>query len=250
MYPTALVMMRACGGARALAPSTFLRGTRPAARVSVPPQPLALRTISRSAVSIPAAVGGSSRSGGNGGATGGRVPLVAWSLAGLGLIPFVFYGLQHERGGKELPPRWDASVAPLERALGLEGWRVLQCGDQQTVRRRFITYGACILSWLGAVQWGLAMAAAPPARPVRYIAAVAPALLGWGALNYEGSGTVGHSLLAGGFVGTYIIDELGVRAGWAPRWYGTLRAPLTFGVVMTTLFAAYLGRERDNVYNS
>lgn len=94
-------------------------------------------------------------------------------------------------------------------------------------------YGAVILSFMGAVHWGLAVAGHGGARPDWRMLGIAvlPALAGWVALLLAGA--AGTVLLLLGFAGIYLYDQARVRAGHAPAWYPDLRQPLTGGVLLS-----------------
>lgn len=95
-----------------------------------------------------------------------------------------------------------------------------------------IYYGAVILSFLGAVHWGLALAghggSLPGWRPLGL--GVLPALLGWLACLL--TPLLGLALLMLGFVGVFVYDRAQARSGAAPSWYPVLRKPLTFVVLL------------------
>jgi hypothetical protein len=96
-----------------------------------------------------------------------------------------------------------------------------------------LAYGAVILSFLGGVRWGLAMAAADPARlAVRLGFSVLPSLLAWVGLLLPRA--AGLSLLAAGFVLMLVAD---LRLAAAPAWYRRLRLPLSAGAVGALLLA-------------
>ena len=172
-----------------------------------------------------------------------------FALGAAGLLPFIFWGLQHDKMDTKKQPYFDPLVEQVMAATGLPMLAFFRSGDQATVRKRFVTYGASILSFMSAVQWGLAMAA-PVYRPSQYVVSVLPSLWAWLALNQDMSSVTPHSMLATGFVGCYFYDEMLLRKRLAPSWYGTLRAPLTVVVTMTIVMSAYTGREKENVYNA
>ena len=93
-----------------------------------------------------------------------------------------------------------------------------------------ILYGAVILSFLGGVRWGLAIAKMNTklARPL--IFSVIPSLLGWVAALLEPR--AGLLILALAFSSLYVADS---RLSLAPDWYKSLRLPLTAGAVMALL---------------
>lgn len=92
-------------------------------------------------------------------------------------------------------------------------------------------YGAVILSFLGGIRWGLAMADAKPGRlPARLAISVAPSLAGWVALLLPGA--AGLLLLAAGFAAMLVLD---LRTQMAPAWYAKLRLPLSLGAIASLL---------------
>ena len=106
-------------------------------------------------------------------------------------------------------------------------------------------YAAIILSFMGGARWSLAMMVtnARPGTPMSgLLAAVAPALLAWAMVVPEGLLPVSLpypfrlAVLGVGFALLWAEDRRGVRAGEAPRWYGTLRTRLTFWVLVSLGF--------------
>ncbi len=111
-------------------------------------------------------------------------------------------------------------------------------------------YGAVILSFLGAVHWGLALADDPIGVPGRArIAAgrltlgVLPALAGWASLLILTTGRPRLSLLLllVGFAVVTAVETRAGRAGLMPRGYLPLRWLLS-GVVMVCLAAVLVAR--------
>jgi hypothetical protein len=105
-------------------------------------------------------------------------------------------------------------------------------------RGALLGYGAVILSFMGGVHWGLAMAAARPSF-LRYGASVVPALLAWLALL--SGGRAGFVLLAASFASLLAYDLGAVRSGEAPAWYPALRWPLTLAVCAALVLAIFAG---------
>lgn len=99
-----------------------------------------------------------------------------------------------------------------------------------------VAYGAVILSFMGAVHWGLTMAQDDAGNWRRLGLSVLPALVGWLALMI--SIPLGLLLLALGFVAVFFADLRSVAAGHAPAWYKVLRKPLTV-IVLACLAATY-----------
>lgn len=188
------------------------------------------------------------------GAGSDEVPWIAKLLGFAGLAPFAFYAPQHRPMSDKREPMFDASVRqllhPYTHALDF-----FISGTQEVVRQRFLSYGACILSFMGAVHWGLAMSwplAAPraplPGRTVfTYAVSVVPSLLGWLAVNADARTSTPYALLATGFVGVYLYDENLLQRREVVRWYTYLRTPLTFLVVASITCAAYIGKDKGGV---
>ena len=101
-----------------------------------------------------------------------------------------------------------------------------------------LAYGAVILSFMGGVHWGWAMAADEPSY-ARLGTSVLPSLLGWVGLLV--GGTLGFIILAVSFAALLWLDLQAIAEGRAAPWYRTLRWPLTLIVVASLLFAAIVG---------
>lgn len=111
--------------------------------------------------------------------------------------------------------------------IGPESWRGLALVA-------LIAYGAVILAFLGAVHWGLALAATAEAETrharTRLTLGVVPALIGWGALLLPS--WAGLTVLIAGFLGVWAAEESGAREGLVPSRYLWLRRLLTLAVVV------------------
>lgn len=146
-----------------------------------------------------------------------RLPPVAYGLGLAGLLPFIGCGILA------------VSQVP-QQAIGLPA---------------LVAYGAVILSFLGAVHWGLALAPGPvlPTMPPvphpsvrgRLALGVVPSLLGWAAmlLALAGWPDLGLLLLTAGFIATIVVEARWGRAGLLPSGYITLRWVLSIIVVVT-----------------
>lgn len=159
-----------------------------------------------------------------------RLPPLAVLLGLGGLIPFLGCGA----GAVALGPEWAA------RSL-----------------LALVAYGACILSFLGAVHWGLALgsAALPPGglqlltdQPIavlraRLVLGVLPALIGWVALlvAFFGPPSAALAVLVFGFAATIIAEAQANRRGLLPPGYIWLRWALSV-VVMAVLVIVALAR--------
>lgn len=133
-----------------------------------------------------------------------NVPSAAAWLGGLGLIPF----------------------------LALSFAKTF-ASDVLNTRLSFVllAYGAIILSFLGGVQWGLAIAVPQIDSTLwrRLTLSILPSLVAWVALVMPYS--IGFFILAGAFVAMLLVDIQASRAQEAPAWYQKLRWPLSCGAV-------------------
>tara|TARA_R110000868_G_scaffold323388_1_gene584335 strand:- start:80 stop:628 length:549 start_codon:yes stop_codon:yes gene_type:complete len=115
-----------------------------------------------------------------------------------------------------------------------------------------ITYGAAILSFLGAVHWGAAMwqGELEEAREedeeemdraawARYGWSVVPALIAWIATLL--GPFLGLVLIALGVTLAYFIDVRACHAGFFPEWYAKLRKWLTILVLIALANAVASG---------
>jgi hypothetical protein len=102
-------------------------------------------------------------------------------------------------------------------------------------RMALLGYGAVILSFLGGIHWGLAIAAGRPGLRELGVG-VLPSLVGWAGLLVGGA--AGLLLLALGFAGVLLVDFRLTRDGVAPPWFARLRSVLTGAVCACLLLAA------------
>ncbi len=97
-----------------------------------------------------------------------------------------------------------------------------------------LAYGAVILSFLGGVKWGQAIATEnDPSTGSLWRAlslAVCPSLLGWVALLLPQASAI--LLLLTGFILQYLLDRHWVKTNTLPLWYGKLRLILTSVVTL------------------
>lgn len=152
------------------------------------------------------------------GEAGQRAPRPAAAYAAAGLIPFLACAVLVWI----LPHPWNAFALDVQ-----------------------LYYGAVVLSFLGAVHWGLAMAgtgagkdgAAAACSWTRLGWAVAPAIVGW--LSVVMVPLVGLVTQILAFTAAFFGDVRAARLGFAPPWYARLRRPLT-ALVLVCLGAALL----------
>ena len=101
-----------------------------------------------------------------------------------------------------------------------------------------VQYGALIVSFVGALQWGLAMQSPVAGTTEQWAAfgwSVCPALIAWVALQlpqYEGV-----YLLAALFALCLLMDWRFARRHALPRWFMRLRIVLTLGAITTLSLA-------------
>ena len=96
-------------------------------------------------------------------------------------------------------------------------------------------YGAVILSFVGAVHWGLAMQADRSQR--WFIWSVVPALYAWPPIVFL-DGRTALLALVPGFLICWSVDRRAAAAGLIPPWYMRLRHMLTLGASMALAAAS------------
>jgi hypothetical protein len=106
--------------------------------------------------------------------------------------------------------------------------------------RALLAYGAVILSFLGAVHWGLLLERPVPDAPNRLLAGLLPALAGWVALLLPVR--YGLALLVVAFGAFWLYEHRVLGARLLPEPYLGLRRNLTLGVcALLTLGLVALG---------
>ena len=91
-------------------------------------------------------------------------------------------------------------------------------------------YAAMILSFMGAIHWGVAMVNTGDNNGKYFIASVIPALSAWLALIISQNYAI--ILLMIGFIGLIIYDWSVEKAQCLPDWYIPMRNKLTLVVVI------------------
>ncbi|OBT57633.1 hypothetical protein VE04_05027 [Pseudogymnoascus sp. 24MN13] len=150
----------------------------------------------------------------------GTLPYMATSMATL----YLSYGINHVPTGSSL-------FFPLETAqYYLSVLEPIQIG-----------YGAVILSFLGAIHWGLEYAQYGGHQPGyrRFAIGCAMPAIAWPTMLMPLEPALITQFIA--FTGLYFVDsQQGVR-GFAPSWYPTYRFVLTF-IVGISIVASLIGR--------
>ena len=131
------------------------------------------------------------------------------------------------------------AVPPPARVLGLAGLLpfcvgslgtvVLDDGEQRAAFDAVIAYGAVILTFLGAVHWGIALQSPQAVTWERLGWSVTPSLLGWVALLIDPEPAL--VLLVLGLGTAFVVDLRASQAGLLPVWYLTLRFVLSLGAI-------------------
>lgn len=137
-----------------------------------------------------------------------------WTLGLLGLLPFI--------------------AGALAVLLAPDHWGGF-------ARGALIAYGAVILSFLGAVHWGLALRAPPAeawATPARLVLGVVPSLIGWAALLLLEAAS--PPLLAAGILATAAMEQWAAGRGLVPGFYMRLRWVLSLGAAACLLAPSLL----------
>jgi hypothetical protein len=108
-----------------------------------------------------------------------------------------------------------------------------------------ISYGAIILSFLGAIHWGFEFAKYGGAvGNRRFFLGVVPIFLGWPSLALAPEMALVTQF--GAYVVTWFIDLKATTAGWAPKWYSSYRFWLT-AAVGTSIIATLAGTVRASL---
>jgi hypothetical protein len=85
-----------------------------------------------------------------------------------------------------------------------------------------VTYGAVMLSFLGALHWGMEFAGLGGYKGYRRLAlGAAPVLFAWPTLALDP--TMALVVQWGGFTALWWADLMATSAGWTPRWYSQYR---------------------------
>ncbi|POS73602.1 hypothetical protein DHEL01_v208007 [Diaporthe helianthi] len=107
-----------------------------------------------------------------------------------------------------------------------------------------VGYGAVIISFLGAIHWGLEYAEKHPdkARTIfRYGLGVLAPVLAWPTMVMPVQYALTSQFAA--FTFMYFADSRATTRGWAPTWYNTYRFVLT-AIVGVSLFISLVGRDK------
>jgi len=102
-----------------------------------------------------------------------------------------------------------------------------------------VTYGAVMLSFLGALHWGFEMAAYGGHKGYTRLAlGTAPMLVAWTSLGMQPMEALVLQWFA--FTGLWYADSKATMAGWAPKWYSQYRFYLSI-LVGTCIIGSLAG---------
>ncbi len=113
--------------------------------------------------------------------------------------------------------------------------------DAAPWRFALLSYGALILSFVGALHWGVAVSASALSERQRntcFVWSVVPALLAW--VTFFLAPGAASMLLAAGFGAHYLQDRQLARHAALPAWYLPLRLRLTVVACVSLLVAGSL----------
>lgn len=105
-------------------------------------------------------------------------------------------------------------------------------------------YGAVIISFLGAIHWGLEFAerkAVADRTRLRYAIGVLAPAVAWPTMMMPIEWALTTQFAA--FCALYYVDSRATVKGWAPAWYGTYRFVLT-AIVGAAIVVSLIGRAR------
>ncbi|KAI1497896.1 hypothetical protein F5X99DRAFT_395278 [Biscogniauxia marginata] len=113
-----------------------------------------------------------------------------------------------------------------------------------TIEPLQLGYGAIIISFLGAIHWGLEYAEKTPSLErtrFRYGLGVLASVVAWPTLLMPVEFALTSQFAA--FVALYFADVRATIRGWTPSWYGTYRFVLT-AVVGVAIVISLIGRAK------
>ncbi|MEP9400245.1 DUF3429 domain-containing protein [Sphingomonas sp. VNH70] len=125
-------------------------------------------------------------------------------------------------------------------------WRLVDPAGGAMLLALSLLYCALILSFLGGMWWGVAVARVGGAALGLWLGiAVLPSLiaLAAGAVLFA-SVVSAAAIVAAGLLGSLLVDMALVRAGHVPVWWMKLRVPLSVGLAVLTLVAGLLAAGR------
>lgn len=169
------------------------------------------------------------------------VPKEPFYLGLAGTIPYLFTSLSTVYLSWDLNTTWPSSSAVLNHIY-------MNHDDAQALLALLepiqLGYGAVIISFLGAVHWGMEYGArdSSAARTrFRYAMGVLAPVIAWPTLLMPIEAALTSQFAA--FTLLYMADTNATTRGWAPTWYGRYRFILT-AIVGVAIFVSLVGRAK------
>ena len=127
-----------------------------------------------------------------------------------------------------------AGLVPFVAMLGL-----LLMDNKHFYFSGLVSYGAIILSFLGAINWGIALAGKTdsPSNQQLYLWGVIPPLVAWSALIFQQS--IGLKILIASYIIHLLVDRWMSIKLKLPTWYLNLRLGLSLSVTSILIAALY-----------
>ncbi|KAI9571361.1 hypothetical protein HD554DRAFT_2169185 [Boletus coccyginus] len=102
-----------------------------------------------------------------------------------------------------------------------------------------VTYGAVLLSFLGALHWGMEFAGFGGFKGYpRLLLGISPAVLAWSTITLQPTSALLFQWL--GFTALWYADNQATSAGWTPKWYSQYRFYLSI-LVGTCIIGSLAG---------
>ncbi|KAF9449583.1 hypothetical protein P691DRAFT_702925 [Macrolepiota fuliginosa MF-IS2] len=132
---------------------------------------------------------------------------------------------------------YEANLAIHGVAIGIDPGVALTVLDQALNLQ--VTYGSVMLSFLGALHWGMEIAGYGGQKGYARLAlGTAPMLIAWSTLGMQP--TIALVTQWVGFTGLWLADSKATTAGWTPKWYSQYRFYLSI-LVGTCIIGSLAG---------
>ncbi|KAI6037914.1 hypothetical protein EDC04DRAFT_2570570 [Pisolithus marmoratus] len=165
------------------------------------------------------------------GAVAVKVPTSLFAMGLAGGLPYI------ASAGTTVYLARQAGLAAMGLATNLDPGVALTVLDQALNFQ--VHYGAVLLSFLGALHWGMEIAGYGGYKGYRRLClGVAPAIVAWSTITLEPMSALLCQWL--GFVGLWYADNRATAAGWTPVWYSQYRFYLSL-LVGTCIIGSLAG---------
>ncbi|KAI0121316.1 hypothetical protein BJ170DRAFT_644459 [Xylariales sp. AK1849] len=169
------------------------------------------------------------------------VPKESYFLGLAGTIPYLATSVSNVYLSWVLNTEWPTTSTFLNNILMSHDSARYWLGVVEPIQ---LGYGAVIISFLGAIHWGLEYAEKQPLRErtrFRYGVGLLAPVIAWPTLLMPWQFAMTTQFAA--FVGLYFADSRAAVRGWAPHWYGTYRFVLT-AIVGVAIMISLIGRAK------